>query len=146
PGLLILGQYETPISQLKVSPIASNPPRFAQGILTNTGIASDLGIEGRGFFVVRDTNSNALYATRAGTFYVDADRYLVNYAGFRVQGYDSPVLSSMGDMRIDKEGAPAISDPAAVLLSYGISRSGKISAALSDGTYFVRGQILLADC
>ncbi|HXC99379.1 MAG TPA: flagellar hook-basal body complex protein [Verrucomicrobiae bacterium] len=114
-----------------------------QGALNNTGITSDLAISGNGFFMVRDTLSNAQYATRDGTFTVDANGYLITDTGERVQGYTDAGLTTLGDIKIDTTGMPATSSPTAVVQSYGIDVTGKVTVNLSDGTSFVRGQILL---
>src|SRR5438046_2864960 len=60
---------------------------FAQGSATRTGIPSDLAIKGDGYFLVKDTQSGELFATRAGDFHLDSTGYLVTNQGYRVQGY-----------------------------------------------------------
>src|SRR5262249_11286222 len=78
---------------------------FGNGTLATTGVQTDLGIGGNGFFVVADPNSGAQYATRAGNFYVDANGYLVTNQGYRVQGFNDSGLSTRGDLKIDTGGA-----------------------------------------
>jgi flagellar hook protein FlgE len=68
----------------KVSSIDSS---FTQGTMETTGINTDVGITGRGFFVVRDVSTNVNYYTRAGHFNLDTDGYYVTPHGLRVQGY-----------------------------------------------------------
>jgi len=116
---------------------------WTQGALSTTGIPSDLGISGNGFFMVRDTVTSAQYATRAGDFTVDANGYLVTDTGERVQGYSDSGLSTLGDIKIDTTGMPATSSPTATVSSYAISGTGMVTVNLSDGTSFVRGQVLL---
>ncbi|MDP9388632.1 MAG: flagellar basal-body rod protein FlgF [Actinomycetota bacterium] len=58
---------------------------FTQGGLQNTGRATDLSIQGDGFFVVR-TAAEAFY-TRAGAFSFDATGRLVTPSGAVVQGW-----------------------------------------------------------
>jgi flagellar hook protein FlgE len=68
---------------------------FAQGSFESTSEPTDLAIGGKGFFVVRQLNgddpatdqTNLLYYTRAGQFRFDEEGYLVNPAGFLVQGW-----------------------------------------------------------
>lgn len=60
--------------------------RFGQGSLTPTGVSTDLGVAGGGFFRVRDPNTNAEFVTRAGDFRVDEEGFLVTQQGLRVQG------------------------------------------------------------
>ncbi|RME36352.1 MAG: flagellar hook-basal body complex protein, partial [Deltaproteobacteria bacterium] len=60
---------------------------FSQGTFQNTELNSDLAIEGPGFFMVADPVTSELRFTRAGAFRFDADGYLINPEGFKVQGY-----------------------------------------------------------
>lgn len=62
---------------------------ITQGALTNTGLATDLALEGPGYFLLEGNHSgiNARFYTRAGQFTVDKDGYMVNLEGLRVQGY-----------------------------------------------------------
>ena len=116
---------------------------WTQGALNSTGIPSDLAISGNGFFVVRDTVTNAQYATRSGDFSVDANGYLITDTGERVQGYSDAGLTTLGDIKIDATGAPATAAPGATVQSYAINGQGQVTVTLSDGTSFVRGQVLL---
>ena len=84
---------------------------LSQGSLVNTGVATDLGIEGAGFFAVRgQTNGkDGTYYTRAGQFTVDQDGYLVNLTGLRVQGYTADSTGALnattvGDLQIGNAG------------------------------------------
>lgn len=59
-----------------------------QGSLAYTTSATDLAIQGQGFFVVKDP-AGMPYLTRAGSFTVNgASGDLVNAAGFTLMGYD----------------------------------------------------------
>ncbi len=60
--------------------------QFTQGTLQSTGGSLDAGIQGDGFFVLRDRNG-ALLLTRAGNFHVDAEGNLLTATGERVQGW-----------------------------------------------------------
>jgi len=61
---------------------------FSQGALQQTGQNLDMAIQGNGFFVVNDGTQNLF--TRAGSFGVDAQNYLVDPAtGDRVQRFGS---------------------------------------------------------
>lgn len=113
---------------------------YTQGAVARTGVGTDLAIAGNGFFVVRDTISGNEYVTRAGDFRVDETGYLVTNNGLRVQGYSDSTLTTMGDLLIDAQGA---ADPLATLVSFAIDIEGKINVNMSDGSQFVRGQILM---
>ncbi|CAM5463246.1 flagellar hook protein FlgE [Aquamicrobium terrae] len=58
----------------------------AQGVLQYTTSASDLAIDGDGFFIVQDANGTPVL-TRAGSFVPDAQGRLVNAAGYQLMGY-----------------------------------------------------------
>ena len=124
------------------------------GNLEETGNKNDLAINGEGFFLVRDTTTNTVYATRAGGFHRDSDGYLVTSNNLRVQGYSDNALSVQGDIKIDntKDGSTPLgfTDPpnntvAATLDTYTIGSDGTINVTLNgiSGTTFPRGQILL---
>lgn len=59
---------------------------FSQGNINFTQNNLDLAISGNGFFVLND-NGQSLY-TRAGSFSVDRDGYVVNAEGQRLEMYD----------------------------------------------------------
>ncbi|PIE03218.1 MAG: hypothetical protein CSA81_03545 [Acidobacteria bacterium] len=86
---------------------------FEQGSIQSTGIASQLAIDGNGFFVLNHGNEETY--TRAGNFTLDKEGYLVNPAYSRVQGYigkraDGTIdtASARTDIKVDLGG---ISDP-----------------------------------
>ncbi len=118
---------------------------YTQGAVTRTNAPTDVVVAGSGFFVVRDPVSNAQFATRAGNFRLDDQGRLVTNAGLRVQGNSNAALTTVGDITIDATGAPATAVAGSTVVSFGIDRQGKINVRLSDGTEFVRGQILLQD-
>jgi flagellar hook protein FlgE len=62
---------------------------LTQGSLSSTGIATDLALQGSGYFIVSGNHNGqtANFYTRAGQFTVDRDGYLVNLEGLRVQGF-----------------------------------------------------------
>ncbi|MDB6023254.1 MAG: flgG 1 [Pedosphaera sp.] len=113
---------------------------WSQGALSADGVASNLAVSGNGFFMVRDTVTNTDYATRAGAFTVDPQGYLVTDTGERVQGYSDAGLSTLGDIKIDNTGAPTAG---LGVTGYSIDGQGKVNVKLSDGSSFVRGQVLM---
>jgi flagellar hook protein FlgE len=116
---------------------------FTQGSLSNTGGQNDMAISGQGFFAVRNAADGSQFVTRAGDFKVDNNGYLTTSEGLRVQGYSDSALSVIGDIKIDATGAPANAAPGATVRSYSVDQTGKINVLLSDGTLFIRGQVLL---
>ena len=146
-GHLLDGWLNVTIEPVRLSlrPSANQTGALTEGVLTPTSIPSDLGIRGPGFFIVRDPNTLNLFATRAGLFLQDPDGYLVTYGGLRVQGYSDPGLALPGDIQLDAVGAPATAAPWSAFESFAVYPDGIIMAALSDGTTFIRGQILLSE-
>lgn len=66
---------------------------FSQGILQTTGKQTDLGIDGDGFFVLSDGNTQ-LY-TRAGNMHFDGNGRLVNANGLTVQGWTADLKGNL---------------------------------------------------
>lgn len=114
-----------------------------QGALNTTGVQTDLAVSGNGFFMVKDALSGVSYATRAGNFQVDANGYLVTSSGLRVQGYSDTTLTTIGDIKIDTTGYTGTTTPTPQMSSFTIDQQGRINVNMSDGTSFVRGQVLL---
>ncbi len=69
-------------------------PSFAQGSFETTGNATDMGIQGAGFFVVKDAINNGVYYTRAGQFIINESGKLANPMDYIVQGYRLTTNSS----------------------------------------------------
>jgi len=67
---------------------------FAQGAFETTGNATDMAIQGAGFFVVKDSVNGGQYYTRAGQFIISDKGKLVNPSGYVVQGYTLTTNSS----------------------------------------------------
>jgi flagellar hook protein FlgE len=138
------GNSGTPAMQIGLGvAVQSITNLYTQGAFARTSVGTDLAITNNGFFVVRDTLSNDQYVTRAGDFSLDETGHLITATGLRVQGYNDSALTTIGDITIDTTGMPATSDPLATMVSFAIGTDGKINVNLSDGTQFVRGQILL---
>ncbi|MBE3553886.1 MAG: flagellar hook-basal body protein [Thermicanus sp.] len=100
------------------------PIRFTQGTRKETGIETDLMIEGEGFFRVRkDENQNGnlnddpIYYTRAGRFTrspgADGNDYLVTPTGeFLLDEFDNPVAIAAGNrFRVERDGTLVQIDP-----------------------------------
>lgn len=78
---------------------------FGQGAFQNSSNVTDMAINGNGFFVVRDPNSEAQRFTRAGQFLIDSAGKLVMPGGQVLQGYQADALgnigTTLGDITID---------------------------------------------
>lgn len=127
-------------SGVSTSAVTTN---FQTGAITATGVATDMAINGSGYFMVKDPTTNATYATRDGSFKLDSQNYLVNSAGYRVQGYSDGGLSTTSDIKIDTAGLNLPTGVSVVGTTYNITSDGKISYTGSDGNTYTRGQVLL---
>ncbi|WP_165070551.1 flagellar hook-basal body complex protein [Desulfovibrio sp. ZJ200] len=61
---------------------------YSQGSFESTNSATDLALDGNGFFGVRKPGSDRKYYTRAGDFYFNQNRELQNPQGLLVQGWE----------------------------------------------------------
>ncbi|HVP63093.1 MAG TPA: flagellar hook protein FlgE [Myxococcaceae bacterium] len=88
---------------------------IAQGALTNTGLATDLALQGDGFFAVKGTadGQSGTFYTRAGQFTLDKTGYLVNLDGLRVQGFTADATGALGTAAGDLLVGNAASSPLA---------------------------------
>jgi flagellar hook protein FlgE len=87
---------------------------LTQGALSNTGVSTDLALDGGGFFVVKGSNNGQTgqFYTRAGQFTVDKTGYLVNQDGLRVQGYSAGQTGAIGptpgDLQLGASVSPSL--------------------------------------
>jgi flagellar hook protein FlgE len=95
---------------------------LAQGVLQNTGLTTDLGINGEGFFIVNDGRRD--YYTRAGAFTYDREgNYLDPNTGYIVQG-----------RMADQDGNIAASAPIEnIQLPFGIKVPARATSELTLG-------------
>ncbi|HET9957938.1 MAG TPA: flagellar hook protein FlgE [Polyangiaceae bacterium] len=86
---------------------------FTQGALTQTGIATDLALNGDGFFVVTGATNGVTGAfyTRSGQFKIDASGYLVNPEGLKLVGRpaksDGTLAAGVSSLQVPTAGIPA---------------------------------------
>ncbi|MCD4691741.1 MAG: flagellar hook-basal body complex protein, partial [Calditrichales bacterium] len=74
---------------------------FTQGGLESTGIATDLALEGDGFFMLK-SDDNQMY-TRDRQFFINLEGRLVNQRGLAVQGWmlsDAVVEAGLGSTNL----------------------------------------------
>ncbi|WP_293900350.1 flagellar hook protein FlgE [Phenylobacterium sp.] len=114
-----------------------------QGLVQASGSSTDLAISGDGFFVVSSKGAGLTAAdprsfTRAGSFTVDADGFLVNKSNFYLQGWPVQAngafdvnpsdLSKMGAINVKNLGA-AVSATTAIKVSANLDKSQVLAAA-----------------
>jgi flagellar hook protein FlgE len=105
---------------------------LSNGSLETTNSGTDLAIDGDGYFIVSDGATN--YYTRAGQFSFDADGYLINPHGYKLQGdvYSNGVASgTRGDIQFTTtNSAPSTTTTFAL----GANLDSRASAATSFST------------
>jgi len=83
-------------SGVRVQDIAQ---QFSQGNITFTENVLDLAISGSGFFVTSLNGDQSF--TRAGTFGIDEQGYVVNNINARLQGFNATTAGDLGDLPSD---------------------------------------------
>lgn len=120
-------------------------------IYADTSRPTDLAIQGRGWFLLRDPITNEELVTRAGIFSLDEDRYFVTPDGLRLQAQalestSGQPLAGRQDLRCVALFRPSgsigdISRPSAFF----INALGSLVLRLSDGADVTQSQVLLTD-
>lgn len=118
-----------------------------QGLLQGSTSATDLSIDGAGFFVVanqtnaQDADATIAY-TRAGSFTPDDEGYLQNTAGLYLQGYALDSAGNVPTVNIDNLTAINVSDftitaeaTTDVAIRANLQSSQPLSAAITGATY-----------
>ncbi len=72
--------------------------QWTQGSLENSSSATDMAVNGKGFFIVNDPAAGDIFYTRAGNFTFDKNGYLVNPDGLRLQAYALDSNGNRGSM------------------------------------------------
>ncbi|MCF7802870.1 MAG: flagellar hook-basal body protein [Candidatus Marinimicrobia bacterium] len=97
------GANQTATDKAGLKMVERNIVDLSQGSLHKTGNPLDLGINGKGFFVIQDEDAGDLY-TRNGSFQVNDEGYLTTSSGKRVLGDGGEIYLENGEVRISKEG------------------------------------------
>jgi flagellar hook protein FlgE len=129
--------------------VASVDRDFSQGTIQNTGKATDLAIEGDGYFVVNNGSQDLM--TRSGNFTFNQDGHLVDQAGNYVQGYnanDSGNILGGGatdNIRVDFENALEPQQTNEVNLGGNLNASTSTVQVIQTQSAFTDGSGDLAD-
>jgi flagellar hook protein FlgE len=107
-----------------------------QGNVVSSSTATDLAVQGSGFFVVSDS-SGATYLTRDGSFVADASGNLVNSAGYYLMGNDvqsgsappANALSTLQKVNVNSAGETATPTTSASIAANLPSSATPIAAA-----------------
>ena len=110
---------------------------YSQGSLETTGMGTDLGISGEGYFHVQNPVDGAEYATRDGSFRWDDQGNLVNGQGYSVVGLTGTGLGTVGPIKL------ATPPTGTQLQSVTIDKGGNVVEFYSDGSSATTGQVQL---
>ncbi len=147
--------------------VASINTDFSQGAYKATNSVTDVALNGDGYFVVVDPDTDTPYYTRAGNFTFNTEGFLVDSHGNRVQGWEmdngsisgtptdiqldgsqSPPSATSGvnfSMNLDStavDNATSATDPYAALFSY---YNGTNEPPLGDSLYAYSTTITVYD-
>jgi len=101
---------------------------FSQGTFQSTNSGTDVAIEGSGFFILKKVGDLTNYYSRAGSFNFDADGYLVNPEGLRVQGqqYDTSgnlIPGDPSDIKVNTQNLQAANTTTTLTLNTNLDAS-----------------------
>jgi len=104
--------------------IQSIDVNYIQGTFATTEISTDVAINGKGFFVVKDPSTNELSYTREGHDHFDSNGYFVTTDGKRIQGflYDNTgttLIQSLADIQVNQNSMipPQVTTTASLILN-----------------------------
>jgi flagellar hook protein FlgE len=109
---------------------------WTQGNVQQSQLATDMSIRGSGFFVVGDGIASEFY-TRAGTFSLNREGYLVNTSGMYVMGY--PIDPTTGLVNTNSNLVPLDLQPGKVLAAVATTEvrfNTNLNADVLDGESF----------
>jgi len=119
--------------------VASIGTQFQQGSFETTGNATDLAIDGEGFFIVTDPEGGTYY-TRAGNFHISKEGYLVDSNGYKVQGYgkNNDNLQSISLKNVQSE--PSATKTFSMGVNLNDSAEAGTTFTVSQNVYDSKGQ------
>jgi flagellar hook protein FlgE len=108
--------------------------QFGSGSFETTDNATDVSIDGDGFFMVNDQDG-ATYYTRAGSFTLDKDGYMVDTNGYYLQGYNfyGSTVNTISNISLkDVQSTPQVTS----IFSVGVN----LNAETADGGTYTTSQ------
>jgi flagellar hook protein FlgE len=114
--------------------VASNETSFTQGSINSTGNATDVALNGSGFFVLSNGSGDYEYS-RAGGFSLDSDGNLVTTNGLHVMGYPAVagVVNTNAPLAAINIPIGAVQQPQATTT---MSMTANLDSASTTGTQF----------
>ncbi len=117
---------------------------FTAGSMQNTGSATDIAVNGNGFFTTVNPTSQQTYYTRNGNFSVNGSGGLIDSLGNQVQMLPVSSTGAASSTTPQSVQIPLTNAAGSAYSSVAISSSGTISATYADGTTATIGTVALA--
>ena len=124
------------------SRVKSIDQNFTNGSTVATGSATDLAINGEGFFTVQNPSSGQMRYTRNGNFSLDANGNMVDSSGNQVQGF--AVTNGTAATTISTIQAPNTDTAGGTFTAVNINGDGSVVASYSDGSTVTVAKVALA--
>ena len=118
---------------------------FSLGPIEQTGNATDLSINGEGFFVTNDGSTGAQLFTRDGAFVFDEGGFLQDGFNNRLQMFtvDAAGIPTSTTATVDAL-VPPTNAGGATLSGVTVKSNGELTAAYTDGSNEILGRVALA--
>ncbi len=111
-------------------PRAQSVTSFQQGEIRQTGVATDVAVDGAGFFEIQLPNGSPAY-TRDGEFHINAQGQMVSKQGCLVLGESGPI-------QLDRSNPAAVSISATGEVSQGAELRGKLKLVEFNDPHLLR--------
>jgi flagellar hook protein FlgE len=118
---------------------------FSLGAIEQTGNALDIAINGDGFFTVVSPISGETSFTRAGSFSVDGNGYMLSPKGARLQVFPVDATGAItSTTTLQDAQIPATNAAGAEFAGVTVGSSGQVVATYADGTNTTLGVVAMA--
>lgn len=116
---------------------------LAQGVLENTGISTDLAVDGDGFFPVQAPGGGDVKYTRSGNFSVDAQGFLALPTGDRLLGQNGQAIYVGGNnFTVDADGTVRLPNgPVGRIVLYTSDNAQNVNK-IRDGFFNIDGAVV----
>jgi flagellar hook protein FlgE len=109
------------------------------GSLKTTGRVTDLAIDGRGYFVVKDPSGGSNKFTRAGNFNLDSQGYIVDNSGNQLMGFSGSSNSAISALQVPSKFSSGQTLPDGSVVGAASQTISFNGAATDSGTITIGG-------
>ena len=126
------------------SVVRSIDQNFTDGSIETTGSATDLAINGQGFFAATSPVSGQVVYTRNGNFSLDGNGFIVDTQGNQIQGLPVNASGAVTSTTPASMQVPATDAAGGAFASIAVKNDGSVVASYSDGTTNTIAKVALA--